>query len=112
MRQEFEHVHLDLEEAPEWFLNLLGQASSVGSEHHDVLEGVLGVSRLLLTDPVSAFEQARQIIFTISNYQKNPTLASEKYSTQLQAMIASGIYPPEVCERVTQLMGDDVSLTV
>ena len=93
-----------LEDQPEWFMSVLGQASSVGSEHHDVLEGVLGVSRLLMEHSEDSFRVATQLLQTIVMYQNDPTLPSEQRSTQIQAMIQSGLYPKAVCDRVTEFL--------
>lgn len=93
--------------APEWYLNLLGQGCTVGKEHHDILEAVLGVGRLLNEDPDSAFLQTQEVLSTIVLYRQHPGLPSEQDSTQLKAMLASGLYPDALCQRVRKILGEE-----
>lgn len=92
------------EETPEWFLNLLGQGLSIGKDHHDILEAILGISRLLEVDPSEAFNQSQKVFQTILMYRELPTIPSEQDSTQVTAMLASNLYPSYICERIRQIV--------
>lgn len=103
-----EHSTRFMEQAPEWFLTLLGEARAIGSLHHDVLEGILGISKVLLSDPQEAFRLSQQLHQTIEVYKTNK-IASETDSTQLMAMIESGTYPQEVCVYIQLLLNTTTS---
>jgi len=97
-----EHSSTFFDDAPEWFLTLKGEAASLNS-HHDIFEGILGISRIVQENPAEAFRLYLQLMQTISIY-KAQAIQSETNSTQITKMIESGLYPENVCLWVLEII--------
>ncbi|MBI4065466.1 hypothetical protein HY409_03815 [Candidatus Gottesmanbacteria bacterium] len=87
-----------LEEAPEWFLNLLSRALADGDD--DASESLLGIGGLLARgDESEAVRLAKQLNKRLVVHHA-VGVCGESGSTQLEQMLESSLYPFDLRNRI------------
>lgn len=92
---------------PDWFSGCWTEALNFAPRSHATLEAALGLGRLI--EEGNIVEARRlydtQIFPVIILLRMNPQMETELDSSQLQAMIQSGLYPEDLCEEAAHAAG-------
>lgn len=92
---------------PDWLLGCWTEACNQSDRTHSLLEAVLGLARMV--DAGDVVEARRlhdeQVRPEMIRMQLSPGATGEKDSTQLLAMIDSGLYPEDLCAEAVRLVG-------
>ena len=90
---------------PDWFQGAWVEGLQYAPHNQALLESLLGVGRLLsegrLEDATGLY---RKYIFPLITAERMGCAGpQETDSTQLQKMVESGLYPPNLCDEIQQI---------
>lgn len=90
------------EQKAPWFSSLWVNSLAYMRKDHSLIEATLGVSRMLRNGEISEAERIyrEQILPQLHKRHAGNFLDAETDSTQIRAMISSGMYPTSLCEEI------------